>query len=116
VAAVCHDFLPYTARSHTEDGDEQLGTYLFFDEHEVPDTAMLPVGACGFWYTPEASCWVLGWIWLHPFARRRGHLRAGWPTFRRQYSAFAVQRPLSDAMAAFLRRVEPIDHGIGLDT
>jgi len=110
-----YDFLPYTARSHAEDGDDQLGAYLFFDEREVPDIAMRPIGACGFWYAPEATCWVLGWVWLHPFARRRGHLRAAWPTFRQQYGAFAIQRPLSDAMTAFLRRVEPTDPGAGLD-
>lgn len=106
-----YDFLPYTAREHIEKGDNQIVAYLFFDDRDTALTTMRPVGACSFWYAPEASCWVLGWIWFHPLARRRGHLAAVWPIFRQQYGRFAVQRPLSDAMIAFLQRVDPAEIG-----
>lgn len=99
-----YDFLPYTAREHVESGDDQMGAYLMFDYKEFATATMRPICACSFRYTPKDLCWVLGWAGLHPFARRRGHLRAAWPTFRRQYGAFVVERPLSDAMAAFTPR------------
>lgn len=101
-----YDFLAYTAREHQKRGDGAIHPYLFFDPRDVNDVIMRPIGACGFWYAEEASCWVLGWIWLHPFARRSGHLSQAWGFFRQRYNSFAVQRPWSSAMTAFLRKVD----------
>jgi len=101
-----YDFLAYTAREHQKRGDGAIHPYLFFDPRDVNDVIMRPIGACGFWYAEEASCWVLGWIWLHPFARRSGHLLRAWPFFRQRYNSFTIQQPWSDAMAAFLRKVD----------
>lgn len=101
-----YDFLPYTAREHHTRGDDQIQPYLFFDPNEINNVIMRPVGACGFWYADEASRWVLGWVWLHPFARRSGHLSRTWPFFRQRYISFAIQQPWSDAMVAFLRKVD----------
>lgn len=60
--------------------------------------------ACFRWrtYTNIAPAWWLAWIWLHPYARRRGRLTKAWPTFIADHPGFFVEPPLSPAMQAFL--------------
>ena len=69
---------------------------------------MFPViGACCFrWrkYKNE-SLWALQWIWFHPYARQRGHLKAAWPYFRCRFQAFDVELPWSSGMKEFLQVV-----------
>jgi hypothetical protein len=63
------------------------------------------IGACGFkWggWEDEPPVRCLDWIWLHPYFRRRGLLRAAWPGFRAEFGDFHCEPPLSDAMRAFL--------------
>lgn len=65
----------------------------------------LAIGATSFrWreYAERPPGFAMEFIWLHPFARRQGRLRALWPWLRRRYGAFEVEGPLSKAMAAFL--------------
>jgi hypothetical protein len=59
-------------------------------------------GACGF--ERMRSVWRLRWVWIHPFLRRRGLLHEAWPWFRLKHGDFIVDRPLSAAMEAFLRK------------
>jgi hypothetical protein len=48
--------------------------------------------------------WVMSWIWLHPYFRRRGLLTQAWPTFRHRYGdQFLLEHPLSAAMEAFVQ-------------
>jgi hypothetical protein len=62
------------------------------------------VGACCF---RSYDRWVMLWIWLHPFVRRKGLLRQAWPFFRSRFGDFAIQAPLSDPMSAFLDVIDP---------
>lgn len=61
-------------------------------------------GACCFHVTEEPARATLRWVWLHPFFRGRGHLTQAWPLFRYRYGDFDIERPLSPAMAEFVRR------------
>jgi hypothetical protein len=65
------------------------------------------VGACCFRLRDRADgskIWSMDWVWLAPGARRTGLLNARWPGFLREFGAFHVERPLSNAMEAFLAR------------
>jgi hypothetical protein len=60
-------------------------------------------GLCFFQQEPPEPQWGLHWVWIHPFERRHGRLRALWPFFRNKFGDFSVEYPLSDAMVAFLK-------------
>lgn len=67
------------------------------------------LGAAAFYETQfekRPPLRTLGWVWLHPYTRRRGQLKSLWPTLRRLQGRFWVERPLSVAMKAFLASVE----------
>lgn len=98
-----YDFLPYTAREHERVGDGTLQAYLLFDPVEVRDVVLRPIGACSFLLRQDR--WMMNWIWLHPFARRRGHLTKAWQFFHKCYNNFDVQHPLSSAMESFLYKI-----------
>lgn len=81
--------------------DDPYTAYLF----PSPDKSVW-VGACFF--TPEQllsvklMCDALFWVWLHPYYRGRGILKTHWATLRANHGDFWIDRPLSDAMRAFL--------------
>ena len=52
----------------------------------------------------DGERWVLYWMWLHPFARRRGILSRHWPHFQRQFGDFLLEPPLSSAMQFFVNK------------
>jgi hypothetical protein len=70
------------------------------------------LGACCFrWrdftlgeqpYPLLGPCYVLSWIWLHPYIRRHGCLEQAWPYFVERFGDFIVETPLSTAMHQFL--------------
>ncbi|MDD1962915.1 GNAT family N-acetyltransferase [Pseudomonas sp. 39004] len=60
-------------------------------------------GACGF-YGEAASPPELHWIWLAPPYRRRGLLKAAWPSLTRSYGEFDLEWPIQDAMLEFVAR------------
>lgn len=69
------------------------------------DAAARVVGACAFrWREPgdAEAYWGLQWIWIAPAFRRQGVLASRWPNFRKQFGAFYVEPPLSQAMKDFL--------------
>lgn len=57
---------------------------------------------------------AMQWIWLHPYARRKGHLSSAWPYFRKRFGAFLVEPPYSNDMGAFLAKRQ--DHEAALET
>jgi hypothetical protein len=61
-------------------------------------------GACCFRFRQyqKTSSYAMQWIWIHPYARRKGHLSAAWPYFRKRFGAFIVERPYSGEMEVFL--------------
>lgn len=91
-----HDFPPF---DETVDADG-VSVYLF------GSGAWL--GACGFSPIMDrapgvpAAAWMLDWVWLHPFFRRRGLLAKAWPLFEAKYGKFLILAPLSPAMQAFV--------------
>lgn len=46
--------------------------------------------------------WALQWVWLHPYFRTKGHLKAAWPIFKELCGNFDVEGPYSEAMYQFL--------------
>ncbi|GET40077.1 hypothetical protein [Microseira wollei] len=60
------------------------------------------IGACCF--RLRQSGYALQWIWIHPYFRRQGLLSEAWTKFRDRFGEFDVDRPLSDAMKAFLNK------------
>jgi hypothetical protein len=98
-----YDFVQYGYRGR----DDDLDHVAFVWPH--PGTCpVLVVGACCFrWreWTNAPHGWALQWAWLHPDFRRRGLLSAAWPAFRTEFGDFHVERPLSEAMQAFLLKL-----------
>ncbi|MGH6627030.1 MAG: hypothetical protein ACRECD_10905 [Burkholderiaceae bacterium] len=67
------------------------------------------VGACCFCDMAHAGIatpvpWMLEWVWIHPFCRRKGLLSKAWPQFEREHGEFLIQAPLSLAMERFLEK------------
>jgi hypothetical protein len=48
--------------------------------------------------------WVLYWVWLHPFFRKRGTVSRHWKHFKCQFSDFHLEPPLSNAMQSFIKK------------
>ena len=73
-------------------------------EVDIIDKAMV-YGACGFdkefEFLPGTS--ALGWVWLHPYKRRKGNLRKVWPYFKERFGDFYIDNP-NGAMKAFLKK------------
>ena len=61
------------------------------------------VGGCCF-QTKASGERFLDWIWLHPFARNRGKLKALWPKFRDRFGTFCLSKPVSASMQAFISK------------
>jgi hypothetical protein len=64
-------------------------------------------GACSFRFQDNPHIgrrWVLQWVWLHPYVRRRGLLGQAWSVFHETLGDFYVPPPFSDSMVAFLKR------------
>ena len=80
--------------------------YLAYLWGEPAEGRVAIYGACCFRFRQyeAGGSYAMQWIWLHPYARRRGHLTAAWPYFRKRFGAFVVEPPYSDGMEAFLAR------------
>jgi hypothetical protein len=67
-------------------------------------------GSCLFrrqHFTEAEDCWVLEWIWFHPFFRRKGNLTKYWAYLERKFGDFLINEPESNDMVAFLDRTDP---------
>jgi hypothetical protein len=96
------DFVQYEGADETPDPTARA--YLWADDGHVA------YGACCFrWRVPSQGepWWALQWIWFHPYERERGHLKRTWPLFEARYGDFAVEGPISRAMRAFLKAMDP---------
>jgi len=102
-----YDFIQYDPQEfdvHSKDV-----AYLWMDQSNSYPKG-LPIGAVSFrWreWTNHEPTFALQWIWLHPYERCKGHVRAAWPFFQKQHGDFVVEPPLSPAMKAFLKKVDP---------
>lgn len=91
----------YTRQFDKYDDDQEYLAYLW---GEPTEGRVAIYGACCFRLREyrDRTAYALQWIWLHPYARRKGHLSAAWPYFRKRFGAFPVEPPYSDGMRAFL--------------
>jgi len=77
----------------------------FSDEFRVPC-----IGAtCFRWrkWKDTPPGWAMQWIWLHPYFRRKGLLKASWPKFKEEFPDFICESPLSESMISFLKKMGP---------
>jgi hypothetical protein len=84
------------------DTDEEARAYLWV--RSVPHDAAV-LGACCFRHIPFEDVpdrMSMTWVWLHPYVRRQGLLRAAWPYLRQRFGDFYLDPPLSPAMRAFV--------------
>lgn len=101
----CNTFLirehDYKRQFDRYDDGEKYRAYLW---GEPAEGRVAIYGACCFRFREyeNGSAYAMQWIWLHPYARRRGHLSAAWPYFRKRFGAFVVEAPYSAGMEAFL--------------
>ena len=60
--------------------------------------------ACFRWreYVDHDHTWILNWIWLHPYFRRKGILQKHWNFFHEKFGDFHFEYPYSNAMKNFL--------------
>ncbi|WP_144967989.1 hypothetical protein [Pseudomonas sp. DE0010] len=96
-----YDFVQWDGSSTRRAGEDWRG-WLF-----AADDMGAIAGACGFMRLDGAVDgpeWSLQWIWLAPKYRRAGLLEARWPSFLQAYGDFDIERPLSPAMKAFVRK------------
>jgi hypothetical protein len=80
------------------------GNYLAYLWGEPAEGRVAIYGACCFRFREyeKSPSYAMQWIWLHPYARRKGHLSVAWPYFRKRFGAFVVEPPYSESMKAFL--------------
>jgi hypothetical protein len=107
------DCVPLRAQEEYLAGAESsYEAHLFFQQardhlqEDKPFPSRL-VGAACFRRLSNANPtyrWEFSWVWLHPFARQRGHLSSAWPYFQQRYGAFNVSQVLSRDMQAFLAK------------
>jgi hypothetical protein len=101
----CNTFLirehGYKRQFDRYDDDQK---YLAYVWGEPAEGRVAIYGGCCFRFREyeKESAYDMQWIWLHPYARRRGHLSAAWPYFRKRFGAFLVEPPYSDGMKLFL--------------
>ncbi|MDA8084066.1 MAG: hypothetical protein M0024_10460 [Nitrospiraceae bacterium] len=101
-----YDFVQYGYDG--DEKDELHCAFLWIDPGtvELATEFRVPcVGATCFRWRSNADdspLWVMDWIWIHPFYRRKGLLTAAWPQFRDRFKDFVCERPLSEAMKKFL--------------
>lgn len=107
-----YDFLPYTWRGHLDsawfpDKHGKVAAYLFLSD--TYSTKTRAIGACGFFLPKGQSRWQMNFAYLHPLARRRGHLSGAWKLFQFIHGDFWTEYPISNAMKSFLQKRGEMD-------
>jgi hypothetical protein len=104
------DFVQYCS---LEKKDDKHRAFLWVDHGTLDDKDRVTViGACCFrlrkWSDVQphqpAESYAFQWVWLHPYARRKGHLQKAWPYFCRRFGRIVPEPPMSASMVAFLKR------------
>lgn len=107
-----YDFRPFTvseysnriyrrADERTTDGNTR--SFLWFNTAEGHPGHWATFGACTF--RLKGDHWRLMWVWMHPYERRKGHLRMAWPFFRSMFGVFLPEPPYSVDFLAFMRKL-----------
>jgi len=86
-----------------------LFTEKALDKYEKEPSPYRIYGACVFTllkFTKEPDCWVLNWIWFHPFFRNRGNLKKNWTQLEEEFGNFLIGKPISNDMSSFLENID----------
>jgi len=114
----CREFrnqvVPYDRKALS--GPDQHRAYLWVDKHEYVwhhHKKVYPViGACCFHLReykgelpPDAPgrCYILDWVWFHPYERRRGHFSKASPYFLARFQRLIADGPAGLEMDALLK-------------
>jgi hypothetical protein len=93
------DFVQYEVSPESD--DERDVAFVFLEEFECRRSDLV-IGAASFRWRGDHT--ALQWVWVHPYRRGRGVLRAAWPMLCERFPWFRVEEPVSEAMWRFLRR------------
>jgi hypothetical protein len=99
-----YDFVQY--EHNTKETDNTLIAYLWMEPYFAYDSKVPTIGATVFrWinFIDHPPCWVMCWVWFHPFYRGRGILKESWGLFNKEFGSFVVDPPYSKAMEYFLK-------------
>ena len=93
-----YDFVQWV--SPEDNPDQNDHGYLFINSDNVA------IGACAFRRIENGikSFWNLQWVWITPTYRRSGVLSKHWKMLRQFHGDFGIERPISDAMVAFVTK------------
>lgn len=101
-----YDFVQYGHEGREDDASARAYLWLGGVDGKTGDDVV--VGACCFrlrtWEKLPKPIWALQWVWMHPYARNKGHLKDAWPYFCARFGEFDVEGPYSKAMCAFLSK------------
>lgn len=92
-----YDFVGYNIKS-----DYENVAFLWTNDFICP----VVIGGCVFNLDERMNCWRLGWVWFHPYERRKKILLNSWPYFLERFESFHVDVPLSLSMKNFLIKVK----------
>ena len=99
-----YDNIQYEANNHSDNCIGFLFTVSALDmcteEQESMPTRC--VGGCSFRKVQDT--WVLCWIWIHPFFRKKRKLSGAWKGFCNEFGDFAIEAPLSSSMDSFVKK------------
>lgn len=107
-----YDFRPFSAseysnriyrRPDARTTDENTRSFLWFNEKEGYRGHWETFGGCTF--RLMGDIWMLMWIWIHPYERRKGHLSAAWPFFQSMFGIVVPDPPMSPELLSFLKKV-----------
>lgn len=96
-----YDFLQWEGSPRKKNLCPESHGYLFADHSDTCGLGAA-VGACAFWN--DGDMWRMRWIWVCPSMRRSGVFAKRWAEFLQRYGDFEIDTPLSDAMAAFVKK------------
>lgn len=106
-----YDFRLFTADEFTgrpRERSTDQDTRGFFWYHGFPGEWMTFGGCCFRLRKLRVGedvirVWYLMWVWMHPYARRHGHLTRYWPFFQSMFgNDFCLETPLSPSMLRFI--------------
>jgi hypothetical protein len=104
------------------DGKDDPGKHTAFmfihpEATELEDFRVPVIGAACFrWreYLDHDHCWIMNWVWLHPYFRRQGILQYHWDYFLKKFGDFHFEYPVSNAMKNFLIKNNCVHRASGL--
>ena len=105
-----YDFVPFCPYGDLrEDYKALLFTEQAPDKYIKEPMPYRIYGACLFTlqkFAQDDDYWELKWIWVHPFFRNRGNLKARWNYLEEKFGKFLIGTPISNDMRIFLKNID----------